>query len=125
LGSKPCTSATASATPVSPQAPGTAVAITAAALGCPNPNPLYQFWILTPGGAWSVVQAYSTIAAFNWNTTGKVSGTYRFSVWVRDAGSVGTSSNSLGCNDAFVPVFADTPTSNACPTATATRPTAA
>ena len=125
LGSKPCTSATASATPASPQAPGTAVSITAAALGCPNPNPLYQFWILTPGGAWSVVQAYSTIAAFNWNTTGKVSGTYRFSVWVRDAGSVGTSCNSLGCNDAFVPGFAYTLTSKACTSVTATGAPAA
>jgi hypothetical protein len=29
-------------------------------------------------------------------------GTYRFSVWVRDASSAGISCNSLGCNDTFV-----------------------
>jgi len=48
------------------------------------------------------VQAYSTSATFNWNTTALAAGTYRFSVWVRDATSSGISCNSLGCNDNFV-----------------------
>ncbi|TMC94428.1 MAG: hypothetical protein E6J05_17185 [Chloroflexi bacterium] len=60
-------------------------------------------WILAPGSStWTIAQAYSTSATFNWNTTGKAAGTYRFSVWARDATSSG-SCNSLGCNDSFVP----------------------
>jgi len=71
------------------------------ASGCSNP--LYQFWILAPGSStWTIVQAYSTSATFNWNTTALAAGTYRFSVWVRDATSSGISCNSLGCNDNFV-----------------------
>ena len=101
LTSTPCTSVSASAAPASPAVHGTAVTFTGVAAGCSNP--LYQFWILAPGSTtWTVVQAYSTSATFNWTTTGLPTGTYRFSVWVRDASSSGISCNSLGCNDAFV-----------------------
>src|SRR5207245_3040107 len=87
-----------------PQAPGTPVTFTGTAVGCGSP--LYEFWILGPGSStWTVAQAYSSSPTFNWNTTGKPGGTYRFSVWARDASSAGTC-NSLGCNDAFVPGFA-------------------
>jgi len=104
LGSSPCASVTASAAPASPQASGTAVTFTGSASGCSSP--LYQFWILNPGSStWMVAQAYSSAATFNWSTTGKPAGIYRFSVWARDSGSSGTSCNSLGCNDAFVPGF--------------------
>src|SRR5207245_641965 len=108
-----CSSVTATASPASPQAPGTSVTFTGSASGCPNP--LYQFWILTPGSStWTIAKAYSTSTTFNWNTTGKAAGTYRFSVWARDSGSAGTSCNSLGCNDAFVPGFGYTLTSTPC-----------
>jgi hypothetical protein len=117
LGTTPCASVTASATPPSPQAPGTAVTFTAIASGCASP--LYQFWMLAPGSsAWTVAQAYSGLATFGWVTTGKPAGSYHFSVWARDSGSVGTSCNSLGCNDAFVPGFTYTIT-GACTSATA------
>ena len=77
-------------------------AITGSASGCSNPQ--YQFWILAPGSStWTIAQAYSTSTTFSWNTSGKPTGTYRYSVWVRDASSSGRSCNSLGCNDAFVP----------------------
>jgi putative pyrroloquinoline-quinone binding quinoprotein len=103
LISRACTSVAASAAPPSPSLPGTAVTFTGAASGCPSP--LYQFWILTPGSStWAVAQAYSATATFNWTTTGLPSGLYRFSVWARDTSSTGTSCNSLGCNDAFVPI---------------------
>jgi hypothetical protein len=111
-----CSSVTSSAAPSSPSVPGTSVAFTASGAGCPSP--LYEFWILAPGGSWTVAQAYSTSATFNWNTTGQGPGAYRFSVWVRDAGSGGTSCNSLGCSDAFVPGFAYTIT-GACTSVTA------
>ncbi len=103
LSSQSCTSVTASAAPASPQAPGTPVTVTSVASGCSNP--LYQFWILAPGAStWTITQAYSTNAAFNWTTTGKPGGAYHFSVWARDAGSSGTSCNSLGCLDAFAAI---------------------
>jgi spore germination protein YaaH len=98
----PCTAATAAAAPASPQAHGATITFTATASGCPNPQ--YQFWILAPGSStWQIAGAYSTSATFTWNTTGKGAGTYRISVWVRDAASRGTSSNSLGSFDAYVP----------------------
>ena len=101
LTSAPCTAVTASASPASPSAHGPAIIVTGVASGCSNP--LYQFWILAPGSStWTIVQAYSTSATFNWNTTALAAGTYRFSVWVRDATSSGISCNSLGCNDNFV-----------------------
>ncbi len=103
LTSTACASVTASAAPASPQAPGTPVTLSAVGSGCSNP--LYQFWILPPGSTtWTVAQAYSTNAAFNWSTTAKPSGIYHFSVWVRDAASSGISCNSLGCDDAFAAI---------------------
>src|SRR6266566_4258375 len=85
LTTTPCTSVTASAAPASPQTSGTAITITASASGCPSAR--YEFWIQAPGGSWTIVQAYSATATFNWNTTGLPPGTYKYSVWVRDASS--------------------------------------
>jgi hypothetical protein len=85
LTTTPCTSATASAAPVTSAAHGTTVTISATASGCSNP--LYEFWVLAPGGSWTVAQAYSTSASFSWNTAGLPAGAYRYSVWVRDSGS--------------------------------------
>jgi hypothetical protein len=85
LTSTPCASVTASAAPASPQAHGTSITFTASASGCPNPR--YQFWILAPGGSWTIVQAYSSASTFNWMTAGLPAGTYHYSVWVRDASS--------------------------------------
>ena len=102
LATTPCTSLTASVAPGSPQPSSTAVTITASASGCANPQ--YQFWILAPGSStWTKARAYSSSATFNWNTSGLPPGTYRYSVWVRDASSGGTTSTSLGSFDAFVP----------------------
>src|SRR5207302_1174008 len=84
-----CTSASASTAPVSPQVAGTTVSMTGVAAGCPNPR--YQFWVLAPGSStWQVAQAYSSTATFSWSTSGLAAGTYRYSVWARDAGSTST-----------------------------------
>jgi hypothetical protein len=80
-----CTSVTESATPASPQAAGTVVTFTAAAVGCPSPN--YEFWLQPPGGSWSIVQAYSSASTFSWSTTGLAAGTYQLDVYARNAGS--------------------------------------
>src|SRR5260370_13008202 len=77
-----------------------AVTFTAHASGCPNP--LYQFWILAPGASsWQMVQAYSTSATWQWNTSGAAKGTYVVAVWARDSNSTGTSGNTYGRWDSF------------------------
>lgn len=87
LTTTPCTAVSASAAPAAPQAAGTPITITASASGCANPR--YEFWILAPGGSWTIAQGYSPSATFTWNTSGLPAGSYRFSVWVRDASSAG------------------------------------
>jgi hypothetical protein len=58
--------------------------------------------VLAPGAsAYQLAQDYSTSPTLTWNTTGLVPGTYRFSVWVKDAGSGGASGNSTGRWDAY------------------------
>ena len=81
----PCTAVSVSYAPASPSSVGTPVTVTGTASGCPNAR--YQFWFLPPGGTWTLVQAYSASATYNWNTAGKTPGTYLFSVWARDASS--------------------------------------
>jgi hypothetical protein len=97
-----CTGVSMTFSPPMSAAVGTAVTVTGAATGCPNPNPLYQFWTLAPGSStWQIAQAYSASATFNWATSGKAAGTYGFSVWARDASSAGAFGNSSGRWDAF------------------------
>jgi hypothetical protein len=85
----------ATASPPNTTTVGTTVTITASATGCPNP--LYELYVLPPGGMWTLAQPYSTSPTFTWSTAGKAAGTYRFSVWARDASSPG----SAGTYDAF------------------------
>jgi len=94
----PCTAVSISVTPTPTSSAG-AVTATARATGCPQP--LYQFWILAPGAtSWQMVQAYSALADWQWNSTGAVAGTYGFAVWARDSSSTGLSGTSLGRLDA-------------------------
>jgi len=95
-------SVAATANPVARAMVGMPVTVTAAASGCPNPSPQYEFWVLAPGAShYTLARGYSAAAAFNWNTTGLAPGAYRFSVWVRDASSPGAFVNSSGRYDAF------------------------
>jgi hypothetical protein len=99
LTTTPCTAASASSSPASTASAGTTVTITASASGCSHP--LYEFWMLAPGGTWSVVQTYSATASFTWSTVGKPAGSYVFSVWVRDASSSGTHGSPPNTYDAY------------------------
>jgi len=99
LLTKPCTTVSVGFSSASPAPTGIAVTVAGHASGCPNP--LYQFWISPPGGAWTVVQSYSTSASFNWNTSGKAAGTYMVSVWARDSNSPGAYGASPYTYDAF------------------------
>ncbi len=81
-----CGGAAMTVSPASPQVPGAQVKFTATSSGCPNP--LYEFWMRPASSStWQLIQAYSTSAIYNWNTTGAAAGTVYFGVWVRDAGS--------------------------------------
>jgi len=95
-----CPSVSVAASPTTPSTVGVPVTITATALGCSNP--MYELWILYPRSVtWQLAQPYTTTAALGWDTAGKPAGTYRFSVWVKDAGSPGTYTNGMGGYDAF------------------------
>ena len=91
-----CTAMTASAAPPTSASVGTQVTVTGSASGCTAPQ--YQFWLLPPGGTWSVVQPYSSVAMYSWNTSGFAAGAYRFSVWARQTGS-GNSYDSFSAFD--------------------------
>ena len=60
------------------------IAVTASAAICPNAQ--YEFWILPPGGSWSLQRGYG-VASWTWNTAGLATGTYQFGVWVKQGGS--------------------------------------
>jgi hypothetical protein len=101
LTSSPCQSVSVSASPASPQSPGTPVTFTGFPFGCPKP--LLQFELLPPGSqTWQVVQAYSPSTTFSWSTGGLVGGMYRFIVKTRDTSSIGTYGNFAGTWDAYV-----------------------
>ncbi len=82
----PCTSSTLAFNPASPATAGTSIQLNANSSGCPNP--LYEFWVLAPGGAWTILQGYSPSATATWNTP-LTTGTYLFDVWVKQAGNAG------------------------------------
>ena len=96
----PCSAVSVSVSPASPSAEGTSVTVTASAAGCSRP--LYHFGIMAPGAAgYTLAQDYSTANTYSWKTAGLAAGSYRFSVWAKDASSSGTQGNSAGRWDAY------------------------
>lgn len=85
LGSGNCISAGVSASVAAPQAPGTPIVISGSSNGCTSPQ--YQFWLMAPGGAFVVKQAFSADATWSWDTTGYAPGTYQVGVWAKQSGS--------------------------------------
>jgi len=99
-----CTSA--SLTPTNGTVPGgTVVNFTASGSGgCPNP--VYEFWVQYPNGNWYLKQGWGG-AAFNWDTTGLVPGTYTVHAWANSQGAAptleayGSSTQTItGCSSA-------------------------
>src|SRR6202011_5769280 len=86
-----CKSVSDSPSVAPPQVPGATVTFTASSTCV---GALYQFWLLPPGGSWTIKQPFSTTASWPWNTTGYALGTYQVGVWAK----AGTSTNSY---DAF------------------------
>ncbi|HEY6114961.1 MAG TPA: hypothetical protein VI172_03295 [Candidatus Dormibacteraeota bacterium] len=84
LGVATCVTAGAAITPAQPQPPGTGLTVTAGSSRCGTPQ--YEFWLLAPGGAWTMQRPYGG-ASWSWSTAGLASGTYQVGVWARQAGS--------------------------------------
>jgi len=80
------TGVTLTPSPASPQTAGATVGFTAAGSGGTG-SYQYQFWVLPPGGSWSLKQDYSSTATWSWSTTSLAAGTYQVCVWVRTAGT--------------------------------------
>jgi len=57
--------------------------------------------IQAPGGAWTILQAYSSTDNVTWNTTGLPAGTYLFDVWVKQSGSSASWEAHISPNPTF------------------------
>jgi len=99
LNAQQCSAAMLTTSPPSPSRASTTVTAAGGTSGCTNP--LYQFWMASPGGTWQIVQPYSASPTFTWNTTGAAAGTYGLSVWVRDASGSGAYGNGSGRWDTY------------------------
>ena len=80
-----CSSAMLTAATMSPAEVGATVNLNATATGCAG-VPMFDFFMLPPGGAWvNLSGGYSTTPTFAWNTSGLKLGTYSLDVLVREA----------------------------------------
>jgi hypothetical protein len=79
-----CTSSSLTTSSTSVSA-GASVTFTATGAGCSAPA--YEFWLQDPGGAWHLVQGFSSSNTFVWNTSGWSAGTYNIHVWVNQQGA--------------------------------------
>jgi hypothetical protein len=82
----PCTAASLSPNPTSPQAVGTTVLWTASATGCSTPQFRFMVWNSSTG--WVVGQDWSTSPTFSWTTGSLAAGNYFVQAWAR-AGTSG------------------------------------
>ncbi len=83
-----CLSAGLAPSVASPQVQGTKVTFSAASTGCSSPQ--YQFWLVGPGGSWTIVQPYSNATTWLFDSSKYSAGNFQVGVWVRQAGSVKT-----------------------------------
>jgi hypothetical protein len=82
LAGPACTTPTLTSNIASPQGTGVTVTFSSATTTCPQP--VFRFWELDPGSRWSMVQDFSSTAAFTWHASG-AAGSYGIEVDVRDA----------------------------------------
>jgi cytochrome c biogenesis protein CcdA len=85
----PCATATLSSPQSSPQTAGTPVTLNASSTSCGHP--LYAYWVLSPGGTYTLLQSWTTSTSFAWNTSGLSNGAYQLEIWAKDASSSTTS----------------------------------
>lgn len=98
LSSTSCGSVTSSASPASPQLPGTSVSINAAAT-CSGGQPEYTFYYRGPSdSAYQLIRGYGTSATAAWNTLGLSPGTYSLLTQVRAVGNASAAEASSYLN---------------------------
>jgi len=85
ITSLPATGATISSNLATPQVVGSSITFTADGVGGTGTYE-YKFW-LKANGVWTMVQNYSTVNTWTWNTTGASVGTYGVQVYVRNTES--------------------------------------
>src|SRR5207245_4474023 len=68
-----CTAASLAPSVSAPQAPGAGIPFNATAAVCPGPR--FRYWLLPPGGAWTMQRDYGA-EGWTWTTTGLSHGTY-------------------------------------------------
>lgn len=88
LGGSACTGGGISASPPTGTTAGSPVVVSGSATCGGTAN--YKFYMQAPGGAWNMVQDWSTDSTYDWDTTGATSGAYNFQVWVRNSSSTAT-----------------------------------
>lgn len=84
-GSATCSAGTVTPSPSTQAVKGTQVTFTANAASCGTPQ--YQFWLQSPGGGYSIAQAFSASPTFTWDTSSVATGTWAVSVWMKQTGS--------------------------------------
>ncbi len=80
-----CVTPTMSTDVAAPRLPGTAITVTST-VTCQG-TPEYRYWILPPGGTWTMARDYSSSASFKWDTTHLGYGDYYVGVHVRTTGT--------------------------------------
>ncbi len=82
LGTAPLTAVKVGLSPISPQAPGTTITISATPVG--GANVTYQFWVYNPVAtpAWTQLQGYSALTSCTW--TPNTVGSYMLAVTGKD-----------------------------------------
>jgi len=69
---------------VPPQPVGSTITFTPQQTNCAKQ---YKFWLLPPGGSWTVMQAYGAGSTWTWNTSSWRAGIYEVGVWEGAASS--------------------------------------
>jgi uncharacterized GH25 family protein len=82
----PASSVTLAPSVASPAMIGSTVTFSAAASGGSGQYQ-YRYYLGVPGGQQTLVRDYSTVASWNWNTSGLAAGTYTVVVHARSVGS--------------------------------------
>lgn len=78
----PCSGATLTASPASPQSAGGAVMVTATSSACSNPQ--YQFTVQSSNGSWVVQQPFGR-ATWTWDSYTFGAGVHRIGLWANHA----------------------------------------
>jgi hypothetical protein len=73
-----CVVSAVSADITSPQPIGASITFTAQQSNCTKQ---YKFWLLPPGGAWTVVKPYASSATWTWSSAGYAPGAYEVGAW--------------------------------------------